>query len=266
MYVHLIDSLFIHTVHRHVYITGWCVPVFTGRTPMTSKNSLRESTRSSTSSRYSVRLDADGSAIPLTTYRIGSVSQDTNLCLWDITSDVLNSHLNRNRTNSYIARNSLLEISTSSTTNTGANNTSTVTQSSSLSSTKSNSVHPGSVSTPNLPNASLPSPQPSIGNGTGTKAKRNFSLGYKDKSSLRSTSAAAQILKNNLDQRRVLGSQWCPRLHEIPLLEPLTCKKLSQNMLTSIHFYKDFLVISSQDGVVSSYARPHRQVRVVFLF
>lgn len=226
---------------------------------MSSKTPLRDSTRSSTSSRYSVRLDVEGNAIPLTTYRIGSVSQDTNLCLWEITSDVLNSHLSRNRTNSYIARNSMLEISTT-------NNTTHVTQSSSLSSTKSNSVQPhqGSASTPNLPNASLPSPQPSIGNGT--KVKRNFTLGYKDKSSIRSTSAAAQYMKNNLDgHRRLLGTQYCPKLHEVPLLEPLTCKKLSLNMLTSIHFYKDFIVVSSQDGVVSSYSRPDKQVSFCIL-
>lgn len=228
--------------------------MFAGRTPMSSKCSLRDSTRSSTSSRLSIRLDGEGNAIPLTTYRIGSVSQDTNICLWDITSDILNSHHSKGRTSSYIARNSLLEV-----------NTSLTVTSPSLANSRSNSVHPTSYtgtpgtsnSVPNLP--TLPSPQPSIGNGT--KVKRNFTLGHKDKNSVRSTIAAAQTMRNKLDlQSRLLGTQYCPRLNEVPLLEPLTCKKLSHNMLTSIHFFKDFIAISSQDGVVSTYARPHKQV------
>jgi len=208
------------------------------------------SARSSTSSRFSIRLDADGSTLPLTTYRVGSVSQDTNICLWDVTSDVLNSHLNRNRTNSHIARNSTLEIDVSHT------------QPSSVSSSQSNSLQPGinSNSAPNL--VSLPSPQPSIGNGT--KVKRNFTLGHKDKHSVRSSSALAQCMRNTVElQGKLLGTQYCPRLGDVPLLEPLTCKKLAHSMLTSINFYRDFIVIASQDGVVSSYARPNKQVGVV---
>lgn len=225
---------------------------------MSSKGSLRDSTRSSTSSRQSMRMDSEGNTIPLTTYRIGSVSQDTNLCLWDITSDVLNSHLSRNRTSSYVARNSFLEINTTCTTPS--------VPSSSLSTSRSNSVHPGnpgaSSSVPNLP--SLPSPQPSIGNGT--KVKRNFTLGHRDKNSIRSTTAAVQWMRNTLDlQGRLLGTQYCPRLNDTPLLEPLTCKKLSHNMLTAIHFYKDYIVISSQDGIISCYARPHIQVCCLML-
>lgn len=226
---------------------------------MTNKSTLRNSTRSSTSSRFSIRLDGDGNAIPLTTYRIGSVSQDTNLCLWDITSDTLNSHLNRNRTSSYIARTSMLEISTATT-----HLPDLTTNSTSLGSSKSNSIHPGgnSSSVPNLPTSTLPSPQPSIGNGV--KVKRNFTLGHRDKSSIRSSSAAAQCMRNTLDlQSRLLGTQSCPRLNDVPLLEPLICKKLSYSMLTSIHFFKDYMIVSGQDGVISCYVRPHKQVSYI---
>lgn len=227
---------------------------------MTSKCSLRDSTRSSTSSRFSVRIDGEGNAIPLTTYRIGSVSQDTNLCLWDITSDVLNSHLNRNRTSSYIARNSVLEINCT-TPVAPASPSAPGAVTAHLSGLATHSVYPGSSnSVPNLP--SLPSPQPSISNG-GAKVKRNFTLGHRDKNSLRSTAAATQCMKNTLElQSRLLGTQYCPRLHEVPLLEPLTCKKLARSMLTSIQFYKDFIVVACQEGVISCYARPHKQVRV----
>ncbi|XP_067943656.1 WD repeat-containing protein 20-like [Watersipora subatra] len=225
-----------------------------GRTPLSSKCSLRDSTRSSTSSRLSIRLDGDGNTIPLTTYRIGSVSQDTNICLWDITSDVLNSHITKNRTSSYIAKNSALEINTSVAT--------PAPPLTSLGNSRSNSIHPvnsgTSTSAPNLSSA-LPSPQPSIGNGT--KVKRNFTLGHRDKNSVRAVTTAAQTMRHKLDlQNRLLGTQYCPRLNEVALLEPLTCKKLSHNMLTSIHFFKDYLVISSQDGVISCFARPHKQL------
>lgn len=215
---------------------------------MSSKASLRNSVRSSTSSRYSLRTDADGNIMPLTTYRVGSVSQDTNLCLWDITSDILHSHLNRNRTSSHLlSRSAALEINTS------------ITNYSSLSSNKTSSTNPGtglSGSAPHLP--SLPSPsQPFMGNGV--KAKRNFSLGHKDRNSVRSHSMAAQLMKTSIEQARLLGTQFCPRLDDVPLLEPLTCKKLAHSMLTSLHFYRDYMVISCQDGVVSCFARPNKQ-------
>lgn len=225
---------------------------FEGPTLTSSKASLRNSVRSSTSSRFSLRTDADGNIMPLTTYRVGSISQDTSLCLWDITTDILHSHLNRNRANSHIlsSRTAALEINTS------------VTNYSSLSSTKTSSTNPGTGSAPNLP--SLPSPsQPSMGNGI--KAKRNFSLSHKDRNSVRSHSMAAQLMKTSIEQARLLGTQYCPRLDDVPLLEPLTCKKLAHNMLTSIHFYRDYLVVSCQDGVVSCFARPNKQVSIILL-
>lgn len=188
--------------------------------------------------------------IPLTTYRIGSVSQDTNLCLWDITSDILNSHIHRNRSSSHIiSRTSALEINTSLTTD------------SSLGSHKQyNATGAGGTSSnsaPNLP--SLPSPSmPSLGNGV--KAKRNFTLSYKDKNSIRSTTAATQMMRNSLEHQKLLGTQHCPKLEDAPVLEPLTCKKLAHTMLTSIFFFEDYLVTSCQEGSISCFGRPHRQV------
>lgn len=214
---------------------------------LTTKCSLRDSTRSSTSSRFSIRLDGDGNAVPLITYRIGSVSQDTNLCLWDITSDILYSHTNRNRTNSYI---------TSRTSNHLEINIPVTMNSSQSSSTKPSPNAGTSNSTPTL--GTLPSPSQLLSNGV--KSKKNFTLSYKDKNSIRSTSAATQQMRSSVEQFKLLGTQYCPRLDEVPLLEPLTCKKLSHNMLTTLYFYEDFIVVSCQDGIVSTYARPHKAV------
>jgi len=211
-----------------------------------NKGSFRESLRSNSSSRYSVRLDADGNALPLTTYRIGSVSQDTNLCLWDITSDVLNNHLSRNRTSSNIAARLSVDLSV---TNSAANSCSNSVNTTGSGGATGNLLTVGS----NPPLAS-----PTLSNGT--RGKRNFTLGHRDKNSVRSTAAIAQQMKQGLDGYRLLGSQYCPKLDQITLLEPLTCKKLAHSMLTSIRFYRDYLVVSCQDGIISTYARPGRPV------
>lgn len=195
----------------------------------------------------------------LTTYRIGSVSQDTNICLWDINSDILYNHLNKNRTSSYIAsRTSALEINTSATNNSIAAGTSTLNSHKGHSPNTLTSSSSSQLST-------LPSPTLPTANG-GVKPKKTFTLNSKDKSSLRSTSAAAQLIRSSQEQNKLLGTQLCPKLDDVPLLEPLTCKKLSHNILTSIYFYRDFLVVASQEGVISSYARPHKPVSSVLYF
>lgn len=48
----------------------------------------------------------------------------------------------------------------------------------------------------------------------------------------------------------------CPKLDEVPLVEPLICKRISNERLTSIVFRRDCFLVASQDGFVNTWSRP----------
>lgn len=54
----------------------------------------------------------------------------------------------------------------------------------------------------------------------------------------------------------------CPRLDEVPMLEPLICKKISHERLTSLVFRDDCFVTACQEGFVCTWARPGKWVRL----
>uniref|UniRef100_V5HSI7 Putative wd40 protein dmr-n9 n=1 Tax=Ixodes ricinus TaxID=34613 RepID=V5HSI7_IXORI len=119
---------------------------------------------------------------PDTSYRFGSVGQDTQLCLWDLTEDVLKQPR---------ARTSLL-----------------------------------------------------IGSSPGTTG-----------SDARKRAAGAR--------NRLVGTPACPRLDEVPMLEPHICKKVAPERLTALVFREDCLVTACQEGYVCTWARPGRASTVV---
>lgn len=53
-----------------------------------------------------------------------------------------------------------------------------------------------------------------------------------------------------------LGSPECPRLDDIPTLEPILCKSLSSERLTDVVFLEECLLVACQDGIVQVWARP----------
>ena len=53
-----------------------------------------------------------------------------------------------------------------------------------------------------------------------------------------------------------LGSRHCPRLSEVPLVEPLVCKKVSHDRLISLSLDADHIFMSSQDGCLFIWTRP----------
>ncbi|XP_027563289.1 dystrophia myotonica WD repeat-containing protein-like, partial [Neopelma chrysocephalum] len=55
---------------------------------------------------------------------------------------------------------------------------------------------------------------------------------------------------------KVLGTALCPRLNEVPLLEPLVCKKIAQERLTVLLFLEDCIVTACQEGLICAWARP----------
>lgn len=52
----------------------------------------------------------------------------------------------------------------------------------------------------------------------------------------------------------------CPKLDEIPLIEPLICKRISNERLTSLAFRKDGFLVASQDGLVNTWSRPGKVI------
>ncbi|EHB10649.1 Dystrophia myotonica WD repeat-containing protein [Heterocephalus glaber] len=59
-----------------------------------------------------------------------------------------------------------------------------------------------------------------------------------------------------LDPAKVLGTALCPRIHEVPLLEPLVCKKIAQERLTVLLFLEDCIITACQEGLICTWARP----------
>ena len=107
--------------------------------------------------------------------------------------------------------------------------------------------------------------------GTGGEEKshrKNFSLSGKswmDKSSssaTKSTNSASPLPAppppiGCSDRLRLMGTVACPRLDDVPMLEPLVCKKVAHERLTALLFREDCVVTACQDGIVCTWARPN---------
>ncbi|KAJ8009430.1 hypothetical protein DPEC_G00088790 [Dallia pectoralis] len=278
----------------------------------------------SSQSRLSKRNSTDGRPVSVT-YRFGSVGQDTQLCLWDLTEDILFPHLPLSRTRTHTnvmsatsppaagtatTTNSTATTTTtaSTTTNTnttstpaantnpfGTNGSNTVSSSSGSSGTPANSLPAPLPRSNSLPHASGPaggSITPNshtgvVGGGKGGSIidsafiatgvskfatlslhdtrkerhekdhKRNHSMGHissKSSDRLNQLSSAARTAK--ADAAKTLGTLLCPRMEEIPLLEPLVCKKIAHERLTVLIFLEDCLVTACQEGFICTWARP----------
>lgn len=50
----------------------------------------------------------------------------------------------------------------------------------------------------------------------------------------------------------------CPKLDEIQIIEPLICKRIAKERLTSLVFKKDCFIVSTIDGFINTWARPSK--------
>ena len=235
------------------------------KTNHVSKDAVRLSSRSQTSIRTNgSRHSGEGKERTITTYRFGSVGQDTLFCLWDLTEDVLRQPHGRARASTIISQNSTP-----------------------FPGTMTNSVHPVGNSTqmnslPRNPNTVIDGDvshhhhhhHTSFSHKFATLTlgerkekdhdkkdhnhKRNFSLGTR-------SSDKVSLLKANHVKPvdtciRLLGTQSCPRMTDVPLLEPLVCKKISLERLTSLSFREECMVTACQEGFVCTWARPGKVV------
>ncbi|KAI4883748.1 hypothetical protein NFI96_025904, partial [Prochilodus magdalenae] len=246
---------------------------------------------SSTLSRLS-RHSSKGT--PSVTYRFGSVGQDTQFCLWDLTDDVLYPRLPLSRalTNTF-GPNMPPSISggMNSTSGSGGveghHHPSNPHQPPTLplplprSLSRSNSLpHPavansskgqgttetggtggsggGGGSTPfsigRFATLSLQERKSDKSGVGGEKEhKRYHSLGNISKSNDKINVAPRS---NRLDASKVLGTTLCPRMNEVPLLEPLVCKKIAHERLTVLVFMDDCIITACQEGLICTWARP----------
>ncbi|XP_069764841.1 WD repeat-containing protein 20-like isoform X2 [Narcine bancroftii] len=212
----------------------------------------------STLSRLSKHNSGDGRATGVT-YRFGSVGQDTQFCLWDLTEDILFPHqpLSRARTH--------------------ANAMGTAVPGSPSSASLANSAPP-SLSRSN----SLPHPANSRGNVEGGAAfsiskfatlanherrdkcgekehKRNYSVGHVIS---KSNDKIHMVSRIRPESAKTLGTTLCPRIDEVPLLEPLICKKIAHERLTVLIFLEDCIVTACQEGFICTWARPGKVFKV----
>ncbi|KAG7461300.1 hypothetical protein MATL_G00208550 [Megalops atlanticus] len=244
----------------------------------------------STQSRLSKRNSTDSRPVSVT-YRFGSVGQDTQLCLWDLTEDILFPHLPLSRTRTHT---NVMNATTgpptggsgvtASSNNPGANGNPAAAPGNSLPTSlpRSNSL-PHAAPAATTPATPAPAPAPAtttanskasimdsaIASGVSKFAtlslhdrkerhhdkdhKRNHSMGH---ISSKSSDKLNLLAKGRSDPARTLGTALCPRMEDVPLLEPLICKKIAHERLTVLIFLEDCLVTACQEGFVCTWARP----------
>ncbi|XP_077443743.1 WD repeat-containing protein 20-like [Stigmatopora argus] len=263
----------------------------------------------STHSQISKRNSTDSRPVSVT-YRFGSVGQDTQLCLWDLTEDILFPHLPLSRTRTHTnvmnasspsatAVNAIFPSGTNgkdnvSNSSTGANTPNslpgTLPRSNSLPQASNPAGSGGGASTPNSHTGSSSSGSTAaavvtskgggiidsalIAAGVGKFAtlslhetrkdrpekehKRMHSVGHIGSKSGDKLSQLgnSRTTPNKGDMAKTLGTTLCPRMEEVPLLEPLVCKKIAHERLTVLIFLEDCLVTACQEGFVCTWARP----------
>lgn len=183
-------------------------------------------------------------------YRLGSVGQDTQICLWDITEDVLRQPIcPRTRTN--------VVGSYSSTGNGSAGGSVTK-----CNNVQSNSIH--NKDKENLQDSNTHNSPPSftqrlVGGLGGFGDRKEGSSNHKR--NLSRNSGSNPTPQNSAeDPMKLIGTAACPRFDECPLLEPLVCKKIAHERLTALVFREDCFVAACQDGYVYTWARPGKLV------
>ncbi|XP_070781718.1 WD repeat-containing protein 20 isoform X5 [Enoplosus armatus] len=228
-------------------------------------------------SRLSKRNSTDSRPVSVT-YRFGSVGQDTQMCLWDLTEDILFPHLPLSRTRTHT--NVMNNTSNSSTSGNPANSLpSTLPRSNSL----PHSSNPTGGSTPNSHTGSSSNSSSStkgnsiidsafIATGVSKFAtlslhdsrkerhekdhKRNHSMGHISSKSSDKLNQLSSSRTAKAEAAKTLGTTLCPRMEDVPLLEPLVCKKIAHERLTVLIFLEDCLVTACQEGFVCTWARP----------
>ena len=234
--------------------------------PSLLQETLRASTRSNTS-----RTSGD-SKVPgannIMCYRFGSVGQDTMLCLWDLTEDILRQPAlgsGRHRTSTILSPHTSLQNSTAAA---GSNS---IQQnhvgSGGSDSSSANSHHPTTVSTSITHKfATLALGDRSKDKAKDKEHKRNLSLGSRSGDKVSLLKAGNHVKPVADEVLRLLGTGACPRRDQVPVLEPLVVKKIAHERLTALVFKEECIVTACQEGYVCTWARPGKVVSFLGIF
>ncbi|KAM9787036.1 WD repeat-containing protein 20 isoform X1 [Syngnathus typhle] len=243
----------------------------------------------STQSRLSKRNSTESRPVSVT-YRFGSVGQDTQLCLWDLTEDILFPHLPLSRTRTHTnVMNATISPPGSTILPSGTNATNGSTGGAVTPAVNSvSSAIPRSNSLPHSTSSGAATTATGVSNNankpgglmdgaiaTGVSKfatlslherkerhhdkdhKRNHSMGH---ISSKSSDKLNVLTKSKTDAAKTLGTPLCPRMEDVPLLEPLICKKIAHERLTVLIFLEDCLVTACQEGFICTWARPGKVV------
>ncbi|XP_052436876.1 WD repeat-containing protein 20 [Carassius gibelio] len=202
----------------------------------------------STQSRLSKRNSTDSRPVSVT-YRFGSVGQDTQLCLWDLTEDILFPHLplSRTRTHTNVMNASSSDGSSSLPAPLPRSNSLPHSAANSKSAASDNPIAAGVSKFATLSLHDRKERHPDKDH------KRNHSMGH---ISSKSSDKLNLLTKTKTDPAKTLGTPLCPRMQDVPLLEPLICKKIAHERLTVLIFLEDCLVTACQEGFICTWARP----------
>jgi len=224
-----------------------------GIVPLTNNTNLN-ATENHTRTRQTSVSNANSTN---TCYRFGSIGHDTHLCLWDLTDDIIKLPCGRVRgsvvsasapPNAY-SSNTIPRCSSANAKSTAvANDVSTVMPSNDYAMSSTSKF------------ATLSLGEKRDKDSEAKTHKRNFSLA--GRGSDKSQAQKANSIRPPDNSLKLLGTPACPRLTEAPLLEPLVCKKVSVDRLTSLVFKEECLVTACQEGVVYTWARPGTVVRL----
>ncbi|EFP11137.1 hypothetical protein CRE_30709 [Caenorhabditis remanei] len=204
-------------------------------------------------------------------YRIGSVGHDTFLCLWDITNDMLNQSNHRRHRNSTIIAppigldcpsnqmmgrlEDLPEISPggaggSSTASDSQHNTLTQNQSAPQEKPKKKRFNRKAFGL-----SKFTSGGSSNASSSGQRTNTLSGAGTSSDGTRRNTPGITSQI-SCCKETRLLGSTFCPGIRDVPIIEPLTCKKVSHDRLTVLEFRKDCVVTACQEGFICTWSRP----------
>uniref|UniRef100_A0A673C8U7 WD repeat domain 20a n=1 Tax=Sphaeramia orbicularis TaxID=375764 RepID=A0A673C8U7_9TELE len=212
----------------------------------------------STQSRLSKRNSTDSRPVSVT-YRFGSVGQDTQLCLWDLTEDILFPHLplSRTRTHTNVMNatsppaGATIITNTSSNTTNGNNSGANTPGINSLSTTlpRSNSLphSAGTTTTQTILTNAAPWLQVVSKFATLSLHDRRSAI---TRRTTNATHSMGHISSKSSDKLKpTLALCFAHAWRTWPLLEPLICKKIAHERLTVLIFLEDCLVTACHGGI-----------------
>ena len=74
-----------------------------------------------------------------------------------------------------------------------------------------------------------------------------------------------QYLNNKNGYDGIMNNNYniCPKLDEVQIIEPLICKRIAKERLTSLVFKKDCFIVATLDGYLNTWARPSKVINFV---